>query len=264
MRLLHLLSGSCLIALSLAAAAPSRAAPVTLDSGTFIVYQNDKPVGTEAFTAERRGDSLIVTSRADLTHSMGGSDVKVEKSLLLLLSAFDFGLHHYESKQLAGDNKLSRAINVHDTTIALYRENEVGGTAAVLSLPPGRLFVIDPMMFALFDVMCLSLHEHVFTTRPISLLSLAATDSLFEAQVEDLGTETIRWGAKPVKARKLKFADQTVSFLAWTGPSGGLLRLEQPEQKLRVERQPAPVKKRERREPPETPEPKPESEPRGG
>jgi hypothetical protein len=235
----------------------------TIDQGTYIVYAADKPLGTETFTTVRRGDSLLVASAVEQTHARPEGDVKVVKSLTMVVSAFDFGLRRYESKQEVQGKHLLRAVTVADTTISVFREDGQAGVGTVLTAPPGRLFVIDPMLFALFDVMCQSLHERTFVSRPLSILVLGPTDSLLAARVDDLGVETLRWGAKPVKARKLRISDSTVSFFAWLGPSGHMLRLEQPEQKLRVERQAPRVKRRDRpEEKPPVEEPPGEEEPK--
>lgn len=262
----RILSASLLLVLL---ALPGRAGAATpddgtIDQGTYIVYASDKPLGTETFTTRKRGDSLMVASRVEQTHARPEGDVKVVKSFSMVVSAFDFGLRHYESKQEVQGSHLLRAVNVADTTISVFREDGRAGVGTVLTAPPGRLFLVDPMLFALFDLMCQSLHEHTFASRPLSILVLGPTDSLLAARVDDLGIETLRWGARPVKARKLLITDTTVSFYAWMGPNGHMLRLEQPEQKLRVERQAPPVKKRARPEPPEPKEPEEPATPRQG
>lgn len=236
----------------------------TIDQGTYIVYASDKPLGTETFTTRKRGDSLMVSSTIEQTHARPEGDVKVVKSFALVVSAFDFGLRHYQSTQEVQGKKLLRAVNVADTTLEVFREDGMAGVGAVLTAPPGRLFMVDPMLFALFDVMCQSLHEHTFQSRPLSILVLGPTDSLLSARVDDLGVETLRWGAKPVKARKLHFTDTNVSFYAWMGPNGHMIRLEQPDQKLRVERQAPPVKRRARPTETESKDPEENATPRQG
>ena len=50
--------------------------------------------------------------------------------------------------------------------------------------------------------------------------------------------------AKPMMARKLRFADAYSRFHAWIGPLGYMVRLEQDGSGLRVEREPSPAVKR--------------------
>ena len=228
------------------------AEPATIDSGTFVVYQGARAVGTETFSIVADNDKLFMRSAVVQQVPTPDGDRKLDKTLELVATRFDFGLKTYKSTQKFKDRELGRGVSVAETTIAIYREIDQSGVGNVLALPPGRLFLIDPMMFSLFEYMCLSFHGHTFDTRPISVLVLGPTDSLLEARVTDLGQEAIRWGAKPVQARRLKIGDDRTTFEAWVGPTGGLLRLELPGQDLRVERTAPAVKPRRR---PGTPTP---------
>jgi hypothetical protein len=73
---------------------------------------------------------------------------------------------------------------------------------------------------------------------------------VIEATATDLGSDTIRWGARPIQARKLEIGDEHMKFIAWAAPGGRMLRLAEPVSGLRVEREPAAVKSR-------APKPKP-------
>ncbi|HYM80201.1 MAG TPA: hypothetical protein VEY91_02180 [Candidatus Limnocylindria bacterium] len=230
--------------LALLFASNALAAPTPVDSGTFIVSQGERRLGTEVFVVQGRGDSLLMTSLVEHTVPTPDGDVPLEKSSFLVASLFDFGLRRYDSHQIFRNRRLSRSVQVAETTLTIYRELDKAGNADVIAAPPGRLFIIDPMMFSLFDLMCLSLHERTFETRPLSVLVLGPSDSLLQARVTDLGTETIRWGERTIQARKLQIGDDQTSFFAWVDPKGAMLRLHQPQQDLRVERRPPAVKKR--------------------
>jgi hypothetical protein len=231
---------------SMCAAAGAHAEPATVDSGTFIVYQGARAVGTETFSVVVDGDRLFMRSSVDQQVPTPDGDSKLEKTMELVATRFDFALKSYKSNQKFRDRELGRGVSVAETTLSVFREIDKKGVGNVLALPPGRLFLIDPMLFSLFEYMCLSLKDHTFDTRPISLLVLGPTDSLLEARVTDLGKESIRWGEKPVQARRLKIGDDRTTFEAWVGPTGGLLRLELPGQELRIERKAPPVKSRSR------------------
>ena len=80
---------------------------------------------------------------------------------------------------------------------------------------------------------------------------------MLDARAVVMGSETIRWGGRPVVARKVKLiADSQTTFTLWVGPQGQLLRLSEPLGGLRAERDPPPVKRR-----PPTPKP---NEPKPG
>jgi hypothetical protein len=232
--------------LGLLLASPVHAAPAVVDTGTFIVYQGEKAIGTETFSVTVDGDRLHMLSKVDQQVPTGDSETKLEKEMILVASRFDFAIKTYNSTQKFRGRTLGRGVSVAETTMTVYREVDQRGEGTVLALPPGKLFLIDPMLFSLFEYMCLSLKDHTFDTRPISVLVLGPTDSLLEARVTDLGKESIRWGQKPVQARKLKIGDDRTTFEAWVGPTGGLLRLALPGQELRVERSAPKVKARNR------------------
>jgi hypothetical protein len=111
---------------------------------------------------------------------------------------------------------------------------------------------VDSGIYSLFNLISLNLHGKTFKTRPITLLTLSAVgDTIIEAEVTDFGSETIRWGSKPVQARKLQLKDRGTVFLVWSNSVGKMLRLVHEPSGLRVEREAPPVKKRS------TPTPKP-------
>jgi len=232
--------------LALLLAHEARAEPAVVDTGTFIVYQGDKAIGTETFSVTVNGDRLHMRSKVEQQVRTGDGDTKLEKEMTLIATRFDYAIKTYNSSQKFRGRVLDRGVSVAETTVSVFREIDQRGEGNVLALPPGRLFLIDPMLFSLFEYMCLSLKDHTFDTRPISVLVLGPTDSLLEAHVTDLGKESIRWGQKPVQARKLKIGDDRTTFEAWVGPTGGLLRLELPGQELRVERSAPKVKARNR------------------
>jgi len=92
--------------------------------------------------------------------------------------------------------------------------------------------------------------------RPIHLLALGPRDTMLDAVVVERGTETIRWGGKPVVAHKMDIvADSRTTFTAWTGTKGQLLRLTEPVSGLRVQREPPAVRRKAAPSP--VPPPKP-------
>jgi hypothetical protein len=241
-------SRSACILLALAAMpASARSAPTLLEDGTFKVYQSDRAVGAETFSYERSGDSLMVLSNVYQTIPTSDGGQVFEKKVLLLTGAFDYALRQYQSEQKFRQQTLVRGIEPHDTTVTLYRELNGRGEGTSYTLPPGRPFVIDAGVFTLFDVICRNLHRQSFQSRPILVVALGTRDSVYEARATDLGTETIRWGAKPIQARKLEIGDAANSFIVWVAPAGHMLRLQHAASGLRVERDAPKIKSAARR-----------------
>ncbi|MBI1797375.1 MAG: hypothetical protein HY076_00470 [Candidatus Eisenbacteria bacterium] len=237
--------------LAAALAAPARAEIV--DQGTFKLAIGQHPLGVEAFVYESAQDSLVVRARQRLVVPPRGDTL--EKDADVLVGGTNFALRGYQSNRIFHGRKIVRALVLADTHYVAYREGEgTVSTGDSYVLPPGRLYVMDSQVMTLFDLICRSLHDERFERRPINLLALGPVDTMLEAAVVSKGSETIRWGGKPVVARKLDIvADSRTTFTAWTGRDGRLLRLTEPVSGLLVTREPPPVKRRT------TPAPRPMS-----
>jgi hypothetical protein len=136
-------------------------------------------------------------------------------------------------------------VTVSDTHYVAFREGGGAGEGISYVLPPGRLYVMEAQLITPFDLIGRSLHGRSFESRALNLLALGPRDTMLEARAVSLGNETIRWGARPVVARKLKIvADTQTTFTLWVGPRGQLLRLIEPAGGLRAERDPPDVKRR--------------------
>jgi hypothetical protein len=209
-----------------------------LDDGIFDVFQNDHHLGTEDFSFESHGDSILVFSHVYERLPFPDRVDSLEKHVALVVALSDFDLRGYVSNQKLNGHLLKRELEISDTLYTSYREDEHGGDGERLVRPPGRVFVIDPQVFTLFDAICRSLHGKTYDTWPITLLFLGEQDTVIQGLVTNLGTETVQWGSKPVQTRKLRIGDTTGEFIAWVSPRGTLLRLTLPKVGLRVELQP--------------------------
>jgi hypothetical protein len=235
-----------LLALTLIFAAGSSIAaaePALVDSGSFRVYRDGQARGVENFTFEVSGDTLSIVSRATQLVELGGKTDTLTKDMMLLAGALDYDLRFYESHQTFRGQKLQRGLTVADTALNSYLQVNQRGEGSTLVRPPGKLYVLDPQLFVLYDIICRNLYRQSFDHRPILLFALGLPDSAISATATDLGKETIRWGTRPIETRKLGISDSHMNFSVWVAPDGHMLRLEQPEFGLRVERDPAPIRR---------------------
>ena len=233
--------------LSVAVVFPRSSPPAVVDSGSYRVYRYDSAVGTESFSLESMSDSLVIKSHVLQILPGEGRPDTLDKSMLLVVRSDDYDIRSYESHQTLRGQRLQRGLVMSDTSFTSYFQVNDRGQGDQLVRPPGRMFVIDPQLFILYDVICRNLHGKSFDQRPITLFELGVPDTVIEATATDLGADTLRWGARRVVARKLKISDPDVEFFVWISPQGTMLRLAQPEYGLRVERAPPPVRNRERR-----------------
>jgi len=230
-------------ALAALALASARADPV--DQGTFQVYRHDQPVGVETFELDEGHDSLMVKARQHLTIPTADGELPLERAADLLVSRTDFSLRSFTSTRTFQGRTVRRGLTLADTHYVAYREDEHGGVGESRVLPPGRVYVMDSQLITMFDLICRSFQDRAFKSRDINLLALGPQDTMLIAHATALGNETIRWGEKPVVARKLHLAaDAQTTFTLWIGPQGRLLRLSEPVGGLRAERVAPPVKAR--------------------
>jgi hypothetical protein len=217
-----------------------------IDAGMYKVYQRDRALGTESFEFDSRGDSTAIFSRVNQVLPGPDGDLPIVKAAQLVVGAFDYDLRSYKSTIKAKGKDVTRGLVVEDTALTAYRESSTtGGYGDRFARPAGRFFVVDAQVFVLFDVMCRSLAGSSFKQRKVSIILLRdEQDQMTAINVTDMGADTLRWAARPVVARHLRFSDSYATFHAWIGPQGYMLRLVQDETGLRVEREPSPAVKR--------------------
>jgi hypothetical protein len=215
-----------------------------VDYGVYTVSVKGTAVGVEDFVFDVYRDTILITSASrTLVQTPDGPD-SLKKAVSIMLSTFDMGLLSYQSNEEVAGNLRTRGLIMADTQYTAFWEYNKVGDAMVFDRPPGRLYVHDPGVYVLFDLIARDLNEKQFTTRPIQLMVLGRRDTTVEAQVTRLPPERIRWGHKPVEARKFSINDGRNELLIWLDQQGRMLRLEQAASGLRVERKPPPIKGR--------------------
>ena len=234
-----------LLVAALSFAIPAASHAGVIDQGSFKIYRKDRALGAETFEVSELGDSLVMRARQHLTVQTPEGDETVERGADIYLSRIDYSLRQYMSTRVFRGTTIRRALVLADTHYVAYREDAQGGEGESRILPPGRLYVMDSQLVALFDLICRSFHAKRFESRPLNLLALGPRDTLLDARAVVLPNETIRWGAKPVVARRLQIvADSQTTFTLWVSPQGQMLRLSEPMGGLRAERDAPDVKPR--------------------
>ena len=233
-----------------ALAAPPTSYDNVIDQGTLIISQRGRPVRAEDFTLLRLPDTLVVRSASSV--SLPGQEPRpIDKTMGLVVGPLDFAMGSYASWQSDGPDTLRRGINVSpgDTVMTVWRQFDMGGTAEAVVQPPGRMYILDPPLFTMFNYLGWTLHGKVCDRRTVNVFVLGPRDSLVAATVSDVGNETIRWAGRPIVARKLVITDETTSFTGWYSlEDGRMYRLEQFRDSIRVDRKAPPLK----RQPPRT------------
>ena len=228
-----------LVAAVLALAMPAWARAELLDQGTFKIYLRGRALGSENFFYDQYSDSIVIESNVHQKILTPSGDTDLDKAALLHVSSFDLDLRLYHSNQtLGGTHKVVRDLVMSDTSFTSYREENGHGDGDVLVRPPGRLYVHDPDVYTLFDVISRNLHGQQFDTRPITLMVLGPRDTTIEITVRRLPAQPLQWGARTVQAERLQLDDGSNKIDLWSDPRGRLLQLEEKVAGLRVVRTP--------------------------
>ena len=229
-------------ALTAAQAAPAAHAqtPAPDDSARFVIFDQSVPVARERCAYQYMGDSLVISATTVRRFEDDkGQQHAFSKSMLLVVDARDLGLMRYLSNQDFQGHKVVRGLLPSDTAMTYYDEYDGVGDAVRLVQPPGRLFVLDPQLFTLFDVLCRSLAGKEFETRRVQLVALAPdTLTLPVATITVTKPDTLRFGARRVPTRRYSLVDQGVRFELWADAAGRMLRMEHAASGLSVERVP--------------------------
>lgn len=226
---------------AIGAASPARSAvkldPLLSDLAQYRVYVRDRMIGTEIFTLEPHGDSVIVVSNVDEMLPTPDGPKRFQKKVGMSVKALDFGLLDYTSETTFLDRFLRRGITVAETTITGYHENKDGGYGDTMLRPPGRVYIIDSQAFVLIDVLLRSLHGKLAGERSLPVIVLTEPrDTVLEVTMRPGALDSITWQGRKVTARRITLTDGRTEFLTWTAKAGHLLRLEEPVTGLRVER----------------------------
>ena len=225
---------------------PALAHAAELDKGVFRISLRGRSMGRENFFIDHYSDSIVVQSTVKMDILTPGGQLPLVKSIRMQVDPFDLDLRHYDSSQSIGDDKVSRALVMSDTSFASNREENGFGSGDILVRPPGRIFLHDPDVYVLFDVITRNLHTQTFDSRPITLMVLGQRDTTIEVTATKLGVGPLRWGTRTLQANKLSLEDGVNKLLLWSDSRGRLLVFEDPASGLRVVRDAPAAKTRKR------------------
>jgi hypothetical protein len=219
------------------------------DKGNYNISLRGRAIGVETFSFTWMGDTLLVESSSHQQIPDASGGLELVKRSATFMHAADYGLRSYLSNQIFRGDTLVRGLEPTetDTVLSVMQEFRGAGQLSRKPTPAGRIFVLDsPPLFSTFDLIGRTLHGKP-ADRSINLYVLADHDTAVVATVREVGYEPLRWGARPVTARKLEIVDGNTQFIVWMSPRGRMLRFEQPSNGLVVERDAGPVKPAARR-----------------
>ena len=226
-----------------ACGAAVRLDPLQNDYAQYLVYAGTRLLGTEKFSFQPASDSVAVFANVDETIPTPSGDQKLVKKIQLMMKAIDYEVIGYGAEQHLFGQTLLRGVVVSDTLFTSYREANGRGIGDRYVRPPGRMFIIDSQTFVLFDVLLRSLHGKPATERTLPVFVLGdPRDTILQVSLRpEPSDEKLAWGKDTLNTRRYTISDGSSEFVAWIGPDGKMLRLEQPASGLRVIRDPKPL-----------------------
>jgi hypothetical protein len=234
------------LVLVLAPAPPLAAQPTTWtlrDSATFEIYQDDRLLGVETFRTFRTNDTLVVGSALRLPGRAEGSSLPRLKNTTFLRRYDSSFPIVFQVSEVGEDSTVFRAINCvfNDTTVVVYKEDSGVGQGTTLALPPGRLYLLEPGIYAQVQTLAGDFVQSSQDKRkqPVLIPSAGVVVDLFltRGPREQLGQ-----GSHIVETTRIAISDKLTELVAWVDDAGRMWKMEAPGQGLRVERpMPAPA-----------------------
>lgn len=208
-----------------------------LDSTTFEIYQDDRQIGEEQYRAYRSNDTLIVGSSLRLPGLPEGSLLPSVKNTTFLRRAADSWPLVFQVIESGRDTARTKSINCsfNDTTVIVLQESEGHGSGTAIALPPGRIYLLEPGVYAQVQAL---VGDFVRSTQdkrkqPVLIPSAKQIVDIYltRGPKERLGQE-----GRVVETTRIDLTDKVVKLSAWVDKEGRMWKLEAPGQGLRVER----------------------------
>jgi hypothetical protein len=218
-----------------------------VDSAWFEIFQDDRLLGTEEYRSYFTNDTLVVGSTLRLTGVGEGSRLPRQKNTTMLSNARNSYPLLFQVISLAQDTTQTLAINCvfTDTAVVIYHESKDMGRGESIGLPPGRLYVLEPGIYAQVQTLAgdFARGSQVRRRQPVLIPSMR---SVVDIHLTRGPKERLGQDGHVVETTRVELTDKLIKLVAWVDAEGRMWKMEAPGQGLRVERQvptPAPASK---------------------
>jgi hypothetical protein len=208
-----------------------------LDSTTFEIYQDDRRIGDEEYRAYRTNDTLVIGSALRMPGLPEGSTLPSVKTTTFLRRADNSWPLVFQVFEAGRDTTKTRSISCafSDTTVIVFHESEGHGSGTALALPPGRLYLLEPGIYAQVQTLAGDFARSTQDKRkqPVLIPSAKAMVDIYltRGPRERLGQE-----GHVVETTRIDLTDKLTRLSAWIDGQGRMWKLEAPGVGLRVER----------------------------
>ena len=223
-----------------APAAVAQVVPSTwtaVDSATFEIYQNDRQLGDESYRAYRTNDTLIIGSSTQLPGAPAGSPLPAAKTTTFLRRAMDAWPLIFQVYEVHRDTSQNRTISCafNDTTVIVFHEVGRQGSGTALALPPGRLYLLEPGIYAQVQTLVGDFVRSTQNARKQSVL-IPSAKVIVDVHLKRGIREKLGQAGRVVETTQVELTDKLTTLVAWVDDQGRMWKLEAPGQGLRVER----------------------------
>ena len=220
------------------------------DSTTFEIYQDEVMLGIEEYRLYRTNDTLIVGSTWRLTGAGEESDLPRQKNTTFLRRADSSFPLVFQVTELARDTLNSKAINCvfSDTSVMIYHEMRGSGKGESIALPPGRVYILEPGIYAQVQTLAADFVQRPQERRkqPVLIPSARTVVDLYLTRGE---RERLGQDGFVVETTRVELTDKLNRLVAWVDDQGRMWKMEAPGNGLRVERSLPPVAEKTKAKP---------------
>ena len=208
-----------------------------VDSALFEIYQDDVQLGDEEYRAYRSNDTLIIGSAMRLPGAPATSPLPYAKNTTFIRRADNSWPLAFSVVETGRDTTKSKSISCAfgDTSVVVFHEAEGRGRGTSIALPPGRLYLLEPGIYAQVQTLVGDFARSTQARRkqPVLIPSMNAVVDihLTRGARERLGQE-----GRVVETTKVEMTDKMTRLVAWVDAEGRMWKLEAPGMGLRVER----------------------------
>jgi hypothetical protein len=209
-----------------AAAAAQPAVPSTwtvVDSAVFEIYQDDRQLGDEEYRAYQTNDTLIIGSSTQLPGAPAGSLLPLAKATTFLRRSMDAWPLVFQVYETPRDSGKARSISCafNDTTVIVFHEVNDVGSGTALALPPGRLYVLEPGIYAQVQTLAGDFARSKQNTRKQAVL-IPSAKVIVDIRLTRGARERLGQEGRVVETTKVELDDDFTKLVAWVDDQGRL------------------------------------------
>jgi hypothetical protein len=208
-----------------------------LDSTTFEIYQDDRQIGEEQYRAYRTNDTLIIGSSLSLPGLPEGSPLPSVKNTTFLRRADNSWPLAFHVQEAGRDTTNTRSISCafSDTTVIVFHEAAGVGRGTALALPPGRLYILEPGIYAQVQTLVGDFARSTQNKRKQPVL-IPSAKAIVDIHLTRGPKERLGQDKFVVQTTRIDLTDNLVRLSAWVDDQGRMWKMEAPGQGLRIER----------------------------